>query len=133
MDKETIRDYELDIIVKAWRDERFRKDLLKDPKVAIEGEFNIEVPKNVRILVHVEDEHTLHLIVPAVPSNFAAHDLTDDELKDVIGGVMATGHLSMGPGSPERAKLRDVQRENQELHKLVDKLKADLSALKKKS
>ncbi len=29
MDKDQIRDYELDIIVKAWRDEPFRQRLLK--------------------------------------------------------------------------------------------------------
>jgi hypothetical protein len=129
MDKETIRDYELDIIVKAWRDEKFRQGLLKDPKKAIEQEFGIEVPKNVRIFVHEEDELSLHLIVPSVPSNFTAEDLSDDELKEVIGGVMATGHLSAFPGSKERARLRSLQRENQELNKMVDKLKADLSAL----
>lgn len=129
MDKETIRDYELDIIVKAWRDEPFRQSLLKDPKKAIEKAFGIEVPKDVRISVHEEDELSLHLIVPSVPSNFSTGSLSDDELKEVIGGVMGTGHLSAFPGSKERARLRTLQRENQELHKMVDKLKADLSAL----
>lgn len=129
MDKETIRDYELDIIVKAWRDEKFRQNLLKDPKKAIEQEFHIEVPKEVRIFVHEEDDLSLHLIVPSVPSNFTAEELSDDELKEVIGGVMATGHLSMFPGSKERARLRELQKENDQLQKMIHKLKTDLQAL----
>lgn len=129
MDKEQIRDYELDIIVKAWRDDVFRKNLLADPKKAIEKEFNIRIPHDVIISVHEESEQSLHLIVPAVPSNFDAEDLSDDELREVIGGVMATGHLSAFPSSKERAKLRSVQKENDQLRKMIEKLNGDLSSL----
>lgn len=129
MDKEIIRDYELDIIVKAWRDERFRKSLLQNPKNAIEGEFNIKVPNEMQISVHEENENSLHLIVPSVPSNFITGDLSDDELKEVIGGVMATGHLAAFPNTKERARLRDLQRENDQLRKMVEKLSSDLSDL----
>ncbi len=129
MDKEQIRDYELDIIVKAWRDEKFRKLLLANPKKAIEDEFNIAVPDDVSINVHEENDHSLHLIVPSVPSNFTAEDLSDDELREVIGGVMATGHLSAFPNSKERVKLRSLQKENDQLRKMIEKLNSDLSAL----
>lgn len=129
MDKEMIRDYELDIIVKAWRDERFRKNLLKDPKKAIEDEFSISVPKEMKISVHEESDNSLHLIVPSVPSNFSGDDLSDDELKEVIGGVMATGHISLFPNSKERARLRALQQENDQLKKMNDKLTRDLTAL----
>ncbi len=129
MDKEMIRDYELDIIVKAWRDERFRKNLLKDPKKAIEEEFSISVPREMTISVHEENDNSLHLIVPSVPSNFSGDDLSDDELKEVIGGVMATGHLSLFPSSKERARLRALQQENDQLKKMNDKLTKDLSDL----
>jgi hypothetical protein len=129
MDKEVIRDYELDIIVKAWRDERFRKNLLKDPKKAIENEFNIVVPDDMVISVHEERDNSLHLIVPSVPANFSAKDLSDDELKEVIGGVMATGHLAAFPGSKERTRLRNLQRENDQLRKMIEKLNNDLSAV----
>lgn len=129
MDKEIIRDYELDIIVKAWRDEPFRKELLKDPKKAIEKEFDIKVPKEMTISVHEENEHSLHLIVPSVPSDFTADELSDKELKDIIGGVMATGHLAVFPQSEERTKIRLLQRENEQLQKLVAKLQKDLTDL----
>ena len=131
MDKDQIRDYELDIIVKAWRDEPFRKKLLSNPKQAIEREFDITIPQDVQIFVHEENEHALHLIVPSVPSNFSATDLSDDELKDVIGGVMVTGHLGTLPKSHERAKIRSLQRENEQLRKMISKLQDDLGELEK--
>jgi hypothetical protein len=131
MDKDQIRDYELDIIVKAWRDEPFRKRLLNNPKQAIEKEFDITVPSEVQIFVHEENEYSLHLIVPSVPSNFNASDLSDDELRDVIGGVMATGHLGAFSNSQERVKIRKLKRENDELRKMMNKLQDDLSALEK--
>lgn len=129
MDKEQIRDYELDIIVKAWRDEKFRKNLLENPKKAIEHEFNISVPSDVTISVHEESDQSLHLIVPAIPSDFEADDLSDDELREVIGGVMATGHLATFSSSKERAKLRTLQKENDQLRKMIEKLNADLTTL----
>jgi hypothetical protein len=129
MDRETIRDYELDIIVKAWRDEKFRQSLLRDAKKAIEKEFDIEIPKHVRISVHEEDENSLHLIVPAVPANFSADELSDDELREVIGGVIASGHITAFPNSEQRTRIRVLHKENQELHKMIHKLKADLSEL----
>ena len=131
MDKEQIRDYELDIIVKAWRDEKFRQQLLSNPKKAIEQEFNIVVPADVSISVHEESDNALHLIVPSIPSNFVAEDLSDDELREVIGGVIATGHLSAFPSSKERAKLRSLQKENDQLRKMIEKLNGDLTTLEK--
>lgn len=123
MDKELIRDYELDIIVKAWRDENFRQNLLKDAKKAIEKEFNIKVPTDMTIAVHEENDHSLHLIVPSVPPHFDTGDLSDDELKDVIGGVIATGHLAAFPKSQDRQKLRELQRENEQLKNTIETLK----------
>jgi hypothetical protein len=127
MDKEMIRDYELDIIVKAWRDERFRKSLLRNPKKAIEDEFNITIPDDMQISIHEEGEHSLHLIVPSRSSNFDAGELSDDELKDVV----ATNHLAE-PRSKEENRLRNLQHENDRLRKTIEKLNNDLSALEAK-
>jgi hypothetical protein len=122
MDKEAIRDYELDIIIKAWRDEAFRQQLLKDPKKAIEKEFDIQIPSDMKISVHEESEHSIHLIVPSVPSGFSSEELSDNELREVIGGVLASGHLPRSD-SLERKRLRELQRENEELKKIVAELR----------
>jgi hypothetical protein len=129
MDRETLRDYELEIIVKAWRDESFRLRLLKDPKNAIEEEFQVSVPGDMEICVHEENENNMHLIVPKPPEDFCSDELSDDELRDVIGGAMATGHVSNFPASHDRIKLRSLQKENEQQKKMIDKLKDDLNEL----
>lgn len=129
MDKELIRDYELDIIVKAWKDESFRLALLKDAKKAIEKEFAIKVPSEVSISVHEENDNSLHLIVPSVPSHFSADSLSDDELKDVIGGVLATGHVALNRLETKK-KLRALEDENGQQKKLIEKLQKDLAKKK---
>jgi prefoldin subunit 5 len=132
MEKDEIRDYELDIIVKAWRDEKFRQNLLKNPKKAIEDEFSIKVPAGTKIFVHEESEDSIHLIVPAIPSNFSAEDLSDEELRDVIGGVLASGHFALS-NAKERTQLKALKKENDQLKDSIDKLKHDLAAYKKSS
>ncbi len=119
MNKDIIRDYELDIIVKAWRDESFRQKLLKNAKAAIEEEFEIEVPSDIKISVHEESEESIHLIVPSVPSNFITDDFSDEELKDVIGGVMSSNH---GVSFYNDKKLKELKKENEQLKKDLLKL-----------
>jgi hypothetical protein len=131
MEKDIIRDYELDIIVRAWRDEEFRLQLLKNPKKSIEDEFHISIPQDMNIFVHEEDEMNLHLIVPSLPSNFAANELSDEELKDVIGGVMAAGHMATYPSGLERAQIRTLQDKNAELRQQIEKLEKELNGFKK--
>jgi hypothetical protein len=59
------------LIRKAWEDEQFAELLKTSPHEAIAKEIGIEVPANVKIQVHQEDETTLHLVVPARPRNIA--------------------------------------------------------------
>lgn len=130
MDKDIIRDYELDIIVRAWRDERFRLSLLDDAKRSIEEEFHITIPEEMNIFVHVEDDNNLHLIVPALPSNFAASDLSDDELKDVIGGVLAENHQSLFSNGIDKNRIKTLTDENQAQKQRIAVLEKEINGLK---
>lgn len=130
MDKDIIRDYELDIIVRAWRDERFRLNLLDDAKKSIEEEFHITIPEDMNIFVHVEDENNLHLIVPALPSNFAADDLSDDELRDVIGGVLMDSHHSVFGGGFDKNRIKTLSEENKAQKQRIAVLEKELLGLK---
>lgn len=130
MDRENVRDYELDIIIKAWRDEEFRQNLLKNAKKTIEKEFAIDIPSHIEISVHEEHENSLHLIVPAIPSDFNADKLSDEELREIVGGVMSSHHMNNFPSSQERTRIKVLQRENQALHEVVSKLKAELLKVK---
>lgn len=120
MNKDIIRDYELDIIVKAWRDENFRQKLLKNAKSAIEEEFEIEVPSDIKISVHEESEESIHLIVPSVPSTCMTDEFSDEELKEVIGGVISSNHSI---SFYNNKKLAELKKENEQLKKDLLKFK----------
>ena len=67
------------IIDKAAADENFRSQLLSDPKNAIQGELDVEIPDSLEIHVHEDDGQTAHLILPPNPK------LTETQLASVAG------------------------------------------------
>jgi hypothetical protein len=73
------------IAKKASENEEFKLALLNDPKAAIEKEFKVTFPEDIKVEVHVESSKVLHLIIPAANTD----ELTDDQLEDVAGGVAA--------------------------------------------
>lgn len=73
------------IAKRAGENDEFRLALLNDPKAAIQKEFEVVFPEDTKIDVHVESSKVLHLIIPAGNVD----ELSDDQLEDVAGGVMA--------------------------------------------
>lgn len=73
------------IAQKASESEEFRLALINDPKSALKNEFEVVFPEDTKVEVHVESSKVLHLIIPAANTD----ELTDDQLEDVAGGVMA--------------------------------------------
>lgn len=56
------------IIQKAWRDEKFKEALLKDPKTMIQEEFHISIPDNIKLGIVEETEEQLTIVIPAKPA-----------------------------------------------------------------
>jgi hypothetical protein len=56
-----------EIIIKAWSDEAFKQELLRDPKSIIEHELEIHLPAEIEIFVHEQTPTRLHLILPMKP------------------------------------------------------------------
>jgi len=71
------------VIAKAWKDEAFRQELLKDPKGALEREFKLEFPENVTIDVLQETSNKVYMVLPEKKDD----ELNPDELDDVAGGI----------------------------------------------
>jgi len=132
MEQETVHDHELEIIIKAWRDESFRKKLFLNPKSAIEHEFSLIIPKDMNIFVHEEGEKNMHLIVPKVPPSIHSEKMSDDDLKTVIGGVAATGHLTAFPISRDHSRILKLQKENEQQKKMIIKLEKYIEEIEKK-
>ena len=69
------------IMDKASENEDFRKRLLSDAKSAISSDFEFTVPDSVNIMVHENDDGTVHLPVPPAPKV-----LGEGQLAQVSGG-----------------------------------------------
>ena len=76
-------EFQKKIIMKAIKDEKFRKKLKKNPKETIEKELNHIFPKDLRFNIIEQDEKTFNVILPKISN---AEKLSDNELQKAIGG-----------------------------------------------
>jgi len=74
------------LIAKAMKDENFRKNLLENPKAAIEDETGIKIPEAVNLKVVEEDPATFFLILPPIINPETEDELSEAELEMVSGG-----------------------------------------------
>ncbi len=56
-----------EIIVRAWNDPEFKRQLLDNPKRTIEDALDVTLPAEIEIFVHEQTPTTLHLILPMKP------------------------------------------------------------------
>lgn len=62
------------IVQKAWEDSEFKKELLENPKVAIQKFFQIPLPENIEIKVLEETPSLSYLVLPVNPVEVANPD-----------------------------------------------------------
>ncbi len=73
------------VIAKAWKDEKFKKDLISNPKAVLNREFGVQFPDNVNVKVVEEDANNLYIILPMkLPGE---GELSDEQLESVAGGM----------------------------------------------
>ena len=75
-----------EIIKKAWEDERFKENLVKDPKGVLKKDFNIDIPADSELKVVVANPKLQYLLIPSNPSENKMSEITEDELLAVAGG-----------------------------------------------
>jgi hypothetical protein len=63
----TRKDLEAEIIAKAWEDERFRQELLSNPKEAIAKTLGTKLAENLELRVVQETPNNLYLVLPVKP------------------------------------------------------------------
>ena len=76
------------LIEKAMKDESFRKQLIEDPRSAIQEEFKMKIPDSLNLIVLEEDQKNFYLILPSNPSPGGEMELTEAELEGVSAGNM---------------------------------------------
>jgi len=63
------------VMARAWKDEVFKKELLKNPRTVIEQELREKVQEDIKIEVLMENAHTLYIILPSILDKFDALNL----------------------------------------------------------
>ncbi len=88
------------VVAKAWKDEKFKKELISNPKAVINKEFGVQIPDNVNVKVVEENANNLYIILPMKPQREG--ELTDEQLEAVAGGacvpVLGLGVAATGLG-----------------------------------
>jgi Nitrile hydratase, alpha chain len=82
----TRRDFELQLIEKAWKDDAFRQALRSDPRGAVEKALGGKLPAGLQVKVVEETADTFYLVLPAKLDRAPAGQLTDQQLDAVAGG-----------------------------------------------
>lgn len=75
-------EFEQRLIDKASADSTFREKLKSDPKGAINELMGMDLPDELSITVHEEDESTLHFVLPP-----AGDELNSAEMVETVGGI----------------------------------------------
>lgn len=79
-----------EVLSKAWGDPAFKKQLMSDPKAAIESikgsAVNIPAGKELRVVDHTDDKY-IYITIPKQPE-MEEVELTDEQLELVSGGRM---------------------------------------------
>jgi hypothetical protein len=58
------RDFELQLIAKAFQDPAFKQELIRNPRAVIAKEFSIQLPAGIEIRVLEETEKVLYIVLP---------------------------------------------------------------------
>ncbi|MDD4869916.1 MAG: NHLP leader peptide family RiPP precursor [Kiritimatiellae bacterium] len=87
------REFEAQIVKKAWKDAKFKKELLTNPKSVLEKELkvinkDVKLPASVKVKVVEETADTIYLVLPRNPKEVVGKDLSDKDLEAVAGGTL---------------------------------------------
>jgi hypothetical protein len=88
----TRREFEANIIAKAWKDPAFLTKLKENPRSVVQDELQkmapgAKLPPGLSVSLHEEDEGHVHLVVPRNPQKVTDQSLSDEDLDQAAGGT----------------------------------------------
>ena len=87
-------DFDAALTAKASQDADFRAQLLRDAKTAYQAQLTsikpeAELPEAISVEAVEESSSVMYLRLPVAPPDLAQRELSDEELREVAGGVVA--------------------------------------------
>lgn len=83
----TRQEFESQLIIKAWKDEAFKQELMSNPKAVYARELGQKIPESVNIQALEETPNSLYLVIPKSPANVqVSEELSEEALEAVAGG-----------------------------------------------
>lgn len=73
------------IIKMAWEDKAFKKELLENPKKAIEKTLEVSIPDNIEIKVVEETPETVYLVLPVNPATVSTSQESGELAPQTVG------------------------------------------------
>jgi hypothetical protein len=88
------RDLEARIIAKAWRDPKYKKALVANPKAVLQQEIaaidpSVALPTGLKVAVHEEAPNIYHLVLPRSPKDITLDEIIGDGLEAVAPQTVA--------------------------------------------
>ena len=96
MSEYTASDLTAQLIARAWKDEAFKEELLRDPTAVAARELaqlqpGATLPADIQIQVLEETPTTHYVVLPAKPPIESGEVLSEVELERVAGGCTGSG------------------------------------------
>jgi hypothetical protein len=88
----TRRQFEDEIILKAWKDPEYKKRLLASPKEVLEEEIakirpGTKLPDSLKVYVNEESRDAVYISLPVNPEDYRSESSSDEAwMEDVAGG-----------------------------------------------
>lgn len=73
----------VNILVKAWSDQGFKKKLIQDPNKTL-SENGIALTKGMKYVIHENSDHVTHLVLPVAPKETG----TEEPLSSAASGTL---------------------------------------------
>ena len=104
LEQKCTKDLRARLIARAWHDPDFKRQLLANPKAAIEQEFGIELPGDLEVTAVEDTPAHLHLVVPVNRTGLTEERLGTEQAVAVAhshrcgscGGCVACGNCYSG-------------------------------------
>jgi hypothetical protein len=90
----TRKDFEAQIVAKAWRDPAYKQRLLKDPRSVLQEELqtidpSVKLPPDLKVSVHEESPTQYHLVLPRNPNEISLGEVAGDNLEAIAPQTIA--------------------------------------------